>query len=381
MTKKNIATLTLPLTNNYGGLLQAYALQQVILSLGHSPKLINIELTNRTNLQKRINYFRQIIRRLVKNTAVFKPDYTSKSHKDYINRNTTKFIDELIEKTNSVKSTFSYDDIEAYNFESFVVGSDQVWRTAYSEYIANYFFEFLEKVPAVKKLSYAASFGVDSWQFTKEETVKCANLIKGFTAISVREDSAVELCKNHLEADAIRVLDPTFLVPTDTYIALVDNANLNKPNGKLFCYILDRSEANQAIEQKAAAFLHTKNFGVMPRKDLENLTPSNIDEFVFPPVEEWLNGFIHADYIITDSFHGTVFAILFNKNFISIGNTKRGLSRFTSILKLFNLEHRLILDAEKFKEEKLVEEINWDEVNKKLEVEKQKSLAFLKQNI
>ena len=119
----------------------------------------------------------------------------------------------------------------------------------------------------------------------------------------------------------------------------------------------------------------------MPRKDMKNLTQRNRDEFVFPPIEEWINGFVHADFIITDSFHGTVFAILFNKPFLSIGNAKRGLSRFSSLLDNFKLKERLILEPNKFEMQKLSDEIDWDYVNSRLALERERSLAFLIENV
>ena len=135
------------------------------------------------------------------------------------------------------------------------------------------------------------------------------------------------------------------------------------------------------MEEKAAKYLNTNHYTAMPRKDMQNLSAENINEFIFPPVEEWINGFMSADYIITDSFHGTLFSIIFNKKFISIGNKRRGLSRFTSILKQLGLENRLLLDVSDFSPELLNEDIDWDSVNIKLEVERKESIEFLKNNL
>ncbi|MFW8592251.1 polysaccharide pyruvyl transferase family protein [Glaciecola sp. 2405UD65-10] len=381
MIKKNIATLTLPLTNNYGGILQAFALQETLLQLGHETMLINIKSPTHSNLKKRLEHMKQRVRNIIKNTPVFEPDFTSESDKTYINRHVQQFIDKYIATTKEVSPYFKFDDLNQYKFESFVVGSDQVWRPDYSFYLANYFFEFLENVPAVKKLSYAASFGVENWKLTEDETSKCKQLIKSFDAVSVREVAAASLCEKHLATNATMVLDPTLLVPKETYCELVEKASLDKPKGNLFCYILDRSEENEAFEKDVAKSLNAQAFGVMPRKDLKNLAQHNVEEFVFPPIEEWLNGFIHADFVITDSFHGTVFAILFNKPFLSIGNTKRGLSRFSSLLDNFKLNERLILEPKKFEVQKLTDEINWEYVNNRLVQERERSLAFLSDNV
>ena len=135
------------------------------------------------------------------------------------------------------------------------------------------------------------------------------------------------------------------------------------------------------MEERAAKYLNTNHYTAMPRKDMRNLSSENINDFIFPPVEEWINGFMSADYIITDSFHGTLFSIIFNKKFISIGNKRRGLSRFTSILKQLDLEDRLLLSVEDFKPEILNKDIDWNLVNSKLSIAKENSLDFLNSNL
>src|SRR5690606_33723542 len=102
---------------------------------------------------------------------------------------------------------------------------------------------------------------------------------------------------------------------------------------------------------------------VMPTSDFDEVGKSNIYDCVFPPVEEWLNGFAECDYVVTDSFHGTVFALIFNKPFISIGNYSRGLTRFTSLLKLFELEDRLVNSSEEFDQALISKEIDFEKVN------------------
>ncbi len=381
MTKNIVATMTLPLDHNYGGILQAYALQQTILSLGFETLLIHNDVSHYPNWRKRKTLIKQHIRKLVNGKPIDKQDFTSVKQKKIIDTFTREFVEENIKKTDLVSTVFDYSDIEKYGFNNVVVGSDQVWRTSYTKSISSYFCDFLVSEQSINKISYAASFGVDDWTFSTAETSKCKNLLKTFKAVSVREDSGVDLCREKFEVEAKRVLDPTFLVPKEKYIELVNKKNLPTPDGKLFCYVLDRSEDKQQMERKAATFLNTKLFHVMPRKDMENLNSNNIEEFIFPPVEHWLQGFMHADYVITDSFHGTVFSILFKKNFIAIGNKRRGLSRFTSILKQFDLMDRLILEPEEFHEEKLVEEIDWDSVYAKLDLAKKDALAFLKANM
>ena len=381
MKKRKIAILTLPLHSNYGGLLQAFALQKALTSLGHESLLINNETSNYPNWRKRISFVKQKVFQLIKGGSVIRPDLTSKKDKKIIGAHSAKFVEQYINKTGLVPAIFNFEDVKSYNFEGYIVGSDQVWRPNYTPSIATYFYDFLKSNSSVKKISYAASFGVDQWQYSSKETENCAMLAKMFDAVSVREDSGIDLCANFLNVASVKVLDPTLLIPKSDYENLVEKAQLIKPTGKLFTYILDRSPANRNMEEKAASYLKTTHFTAMPRKDMLNLSSENIKEFIFPPVEEWINGFMSADYIITDSFHGTLFSIIFNKRFISIGNKKRGLSRFNSILTLLGLEHRLLLNVEEFNPELLIQDIDWTQVNEKLSVEKEYSLKFLQTNL
>lgn len=114
----------------------------------------------------------------------------------------------------------------------------------------------------------------------------------------------------------------------------------------------------------------------MPKRSFSEPGRKDINDCVFPPVEEWIRGFIDTEFVITDSFHGTVFSIIFNKPFISIANKSRGLTRFESLLKLFQLEDRLIFS---YKDLNLngFKEIDWKKVNAILKREREKSKLFL----
>ena len=105
-----------------------------------------------------------------------------------------------------------------------------------------------------------------------------------------------------------------------------------------------------------------------------------MEERIQPPVEEWLQGIADADFVITDSFHACAFSIIFKKQFLVIGNEKRGLSRFTSFLDMFDLKDRLIVDKTPNDNLKC-HEINYDEVYKELSTLRSVSFEFLKNNL
>jgi len=374
---KKIGILTLPLHSNYGGLLQAFALQKTLENMGHKVLLIDGKAVHKTRLRKILSLFRQYILKIIKGSPVVQPDWTTLKEKEIIGQHTSRFVREHIKTTDKLASVINFKAIEKYQFDAYVVGSDQVWRPQYTPSIANYFYDFLASVDNVKRIAYAASFGVDDWRFTPRQTEICARLAKKFDAVGVREDSGIVLCKEKLGIDSVKTLDPTLLLSKDVYEGLVHTDDISKPRGNMFAYVLDTSEGNNAIIKKASEVLGMTPFIIMPKKNMAELTKDNIDSYVFPPVTEWINGFMNAEFVVTDSFHGTLFSIIFNKPFISIGNKRRGLSRFTSILEMLGLKDRLVLSIEDLTDGLLTSQIDYVGVNKILDIKRKKSIEFL----
>ncbi len=234
----------------------------------------------------------------------------------------------------------------------------------------------------MKRIAYAASFGVDEWEFSEEETKTCRDLLQKFDAISVRENSAVLLCDKYLNrADAVHVLDPTMLLDKEDYIRLVEKENEPKSPGTLFCYILDEDEKKNEIIDTIARQISAVPFTQMPKCHIsyENLK-YRLEDCVYPTVTAWLRAFMDAEMVVTDSFHGCVFSIIFNKPFIVYGNKVRGMARFHSLLSIFGLENRLATNSEDAL--KIINDsIDWHQVNSKKEEWQEKSLNFLKNNL
>jgi exopolysaccharide biosynthesis predicted pyruvyltransferase EpsI len=186
--------------------------------------------------------------------------------------------------------------------------------------------------------------------------------------------------KNHFGVDAAHMLDPTMLLARNEYISLVEKEKIEKSSGNLFTYILDSTDDKNSIIEKISNKYNLKAFSVMQPKRFSDIDRNGIDECVFPPVEEWIRGFMDAEFVVTDSFHGTVFSIIFNKPFISIANESRGTTRFTSLLKLFQLEDKLVHSLSDFNLTGY-KEIDWKNVNNILEREKTSSIQYLKDHL
>ncbi len=373
--KRKIAILTQPLHDNYGGLLQAYALSKKLEELGHEPVIINRRSGHTNIFRKLISNLKQ---KLVGKKYVLKP-----FEKEIISKHTLDFRKKYFPNlTEEILSNAKMLELNRMGFDAFVVGSDQCWRPRYSPYITNYFLDFAEAQNNIKRIAYAASFGTDDWEFTPKETEICKRLIQQFDAVSVREDTGIKLCENFLNTNAVHVLDPTMLWPRDFYDEIVKKENAKKSSGNLKAYILDKSPKKMEIVRHIENKLGLKAFEIMPEKRLGNEKPINLLDYQFPSPMEWLRGYQDAKFVIADSFHGTVFAILYNLPFIAIGNKNRGMARFNSLLKMFNLEQRLLTDLTTEKvDEVLKNEIDWRKVNSILEDKRAFSTNFLKDNL
>ena len=180
--------------------------------------------------------------------------------------------------------------------------------------------------------------------------------------------------------DAVHVLDPTMLLSKDDYLKLIESEDRPCSADMLLTYVLDRAPEKNEIINKIGNALHLTPYENGPVKYFSNIVENNVPECVFPSVSGWLAGFRDAQFVVTDSFHGTVFSIIFNKPFVAILNSERGASRFISLLCILGLENRLISTVGEVSEEHL-RPIDYTEVNKILNEWKLKSINYLTTNL
>ena len=376
-----IGILTQPLHSNYGGLLQNYALQQTLVRAGHEVE--TIDWGGGSGLRAMLYRMKvRVLHTLLPNRFPPLRYMPNDKERAIIKRNTNHFINTYINHTEAMHSYEKFvKQASKGKYDAYVVGSDQCWRPCYNAFLSSMFLDFVQdkQVKQVKRIAYAASFGTDKWEFTPQQTAVCVPLAKKFDMVSVREDSGVKLCKEHLGVDAVHVLDPTMLLTKEEYIQLIEKEKEPKSNGTLFNYILDPDARKSAFIQKVAKAKGLKAFQVLPKYQTETRTKDDvknrIEDCVFPGVTTWLRAFMDAEMTVVDSFNGMVFSIIFNKPFWVIGNAHRGMSRFTSLLKVFHLENRL-LDASGLDDVDLSQSIDWESVNEILK-EKQKECKLL----
>lgn len=365
-----IGILTLPLHTNYGGILQAYALQTVLERMGHDVVVFDRPYQYKISfLKKIIAYPKRFICKYVfrKKGAIIRfEEYAT--HVNCVKRkNTQSFINKYVHRLELT----DFRKLNRKDFDAIVVGSDQIWRPKYYPTIENAFLSFAKNWN-IKRIAYAPSFGVDNWEYNDEQTKNCKALVKKFDAVSVREQSGVELCERYFDVDAEWVLDPTMLLNSENYIRLFKDNNTPQSDGTLLDYILDRDENKVAIINEIATQTGTKSFRLNSR--VEDYS-APLEERVQPAVETWLRGFYDAKFIVTDSFHACVFSILFKKPFVVMANRERGLSRIESLLGYFGLANRFVNNASEIAD---LPEIDYKAVYEKLEAMRTKSMDFLK---
>ena len=312
-----VGIITLSLENNYGGILQNFALQKVLKDMGHTP------MTCRWTGYTSLGFIKAALFSVLKGgrnfpTTPWTYNRARKGLEDFIKQN--------------IDYRFYRDPnkfLRWFKPEAIIVGSDQVWRPKYNSHLYSAYLDFVND-KSVKRIAYAASFGVGEWEYTKEQETICSELIGQFDAVSVREQSGVELCEEHLGVSAQCVLDPTMLLDREVYEDLC--ASIPKEDESILVYMVDYSEA---IKQQAEKLSQSTGLPIKIIEADKGVTEND-------SVAKWLAAFRDAKYIITDSFHGTVFSIIFEKNFVAIGNERRGYDRFVSLLGAFNLVDFLI---------------------------------------
>lgn len=371
-----IGVLTLQLHNNFGGILQAYALQKVLKDFGHNVVLIDkSRYVSLGPWYKKYPIYikRSICKYILGKNIIIKADIEQNRISNAIAKNTDIFIEKYIRKIR-IKD---FSNFKEEDFDIIIVGSDQVWRPKYFfSKIENAYLYFARKWK-IKRIAYAASFGTEEWEYTEKQTNNCATLLKKFNAVSVRESSAVQLCNDNFGVKAEHVLDPTMLLCKEDYIKLFKDYNAAQNDGNLFCYILDEGEEKKSIIDCVAKEKGLKPFYVNSRyEDLD----APLEERIQQPVEKWLRAFYDAKFVITDSFHACVFSIIFNKPFIVYGNRERGLARFKSLLSIFGLEERIVSTKEE-SIKAISEPIDWERVNHIHTQWKEKSISFLGDNL
>lgn len=365
-----IGILTLPLHTNYGGILQAYALQTVLERMGHEVKIIHLPFV-RPSASFKIKVKRFLKKMLGRFSGYINFEEKSNQWLPFVAKNINTFMDAQL----NLARYNDYSDISETDFDCICVGSDQIWRPRMLLYnISNAYLSFASNWN-IKRIAYSVSFGTDEWEYSEEETSICKSLVKKFNAVSVRELGGVNLCQYYLNINAMHTLDPTLLLDADDYKSLIKDHPCSNNSKILFSYVLDVTiEKAELIEN----FAKYKGMDVSKINVEMGNKKCELSKRILPSVEYWLKSFRDSDFIITDSFHACVFSILFKKPFAVMVNNVRGAARFSSLLSMFGLEDRIVSSLEDLKK---LNAIDYTLVYSKLEAQKQLSYNFLSKSL
>lgn len=373
-----IGILTQPLHTNYGGILQAYALQTVLERMGHDVEVIAPPQTPLLLAwwKRPLSMAKRLALRCLSGRKDIVIDVNACAKERYrrlipSQKYTRQFIDAHIH----LHMVERLQDIRPGDYEAIVVGSDQIWRKSYSmlwkgQTYADVFLAFTEGWP-IRRIAYAPSFGVDYIEAKGKEIEACRKAIARFDAVSVREESGVEICRQSLGVEAECVLDPTMLLRKKDYESLIPD-NGDAPRAPfLLSYILDETEGKDAL-RRAIAERKGIDINITNKADNQKKGEPARPQ---PPVEDWLRAFAMADYVITDSFHACVFSILFHKQFTVVGNDERGNTRIKSLLRMLGLQDRMVTaSADGYT---AMPDIDYAKVDAALEEKRKASYGFL----
>lgn len=342
-----VGIVTQPLCDNYGGILQNYALQQVLKRMGHEP--VTLDYMPSLSFGRYLLYAGKGILCLLSPSL----RHPIKPYSHYLKRppKIDSFIKDNISLTKTIPD-YTRKLLRKNGIDAIILGSDQVWRYSYnSHYIEDMYLAFAKGYDC-PKVAYAASFGVEKWDYPDVKAAEAKELIKQFNGVSVREKSAVRLCREHLGVDAEIVLDPTLLLSASDYLQFCSEP-LPGGNPYLAAYVLDMNEEKKAFIEETA-----KSKGLK----IKRMTASSKG----CPVEEWLTTIRNADFVITDSFHGSAFSIIFGKQFYPLLNKERGADRFLTLFEKLGIEDG---------------QIDYDAVFPRLDVLRQESIGFIAKHL
>ena len=334
--------------SNYGGALTQYALYSTLTQMGYSVLMIERALDTRIPPPRKVWMFEK---------SPY-PQYALSRY--FANTAEMKFLNKQC--------------------KVFVTGSDQMFNNnLYNLYGKTMVQNFVQNNHW--KIAYAASFGHDRIWGEESDRAEESYFMQKFDCFSVREDSAVALCKNLFGVDATWVLDPVFTCPVENYLKLISNCEQTPPEEPyLFAYILDPNKEKESILRGIAKKdnLQLRAVSDAARKKEKTQKQWGIETLFGVKVESWLSHIYHCDYFVTDSFHGMCFAIIFHKQFLVLVNKRRGETRFTSLLGLLGLKERLCYSEAELREKgQSLAPIDYAVIERRLNQERARSRKWL----
>lgn len=325
--------------DNYGAMMVAYSMERIVEKFGYNPTTLLFKWPNHTEI------FDSFKERYLHTTN----EYSQGDYRELV-------------KLNKV-------------YDTFITGSDQVWRNWWhNDNLYRWFIDFANGSKNI--LSYAASFGLDYFDNTGVSNEKIGKLLTSYSGISVREKSGIDICKKCFNADAKLVIDPTQLLESDDYEKIIEGDRAEPPcKERYLVYMIFPEDENDT--EKTYNFIDglskELNLKSVPIFDKER-TGGGMT------VGEWLSAIKNASFIVTESFHGAMFALIFKIPMLMLATGNSSRNRLPSFFEkigclreriLYNLDDKVAIKLAK-------EEIDWDEVYRRRKIFQDESLEFLR---
>lgn len=382
-----IGIVTYVKCDNYGAELQAFALQWKLNSLGYDAEVINLEKRN-IDMKRNPDVIKGAIKQRFKQEGIFafvsivrkfletKKRITDEDKYKAINENKHKLFERFFEnKVRHSEKYYSLDEISNatdLKYDVYIAGSDQIWNYIHTDRLDVYFLMFANKFKA-KKISYAASVSI--YDIPKKWRAAYKTYFENIDVLSVRELHGAELVSKYSNKKAEVVLDPTFLLTKEDWVREVAN-DCGVEGDYLLIYTLSGSPHIRKMAHGIARHLNLKVVNIKSGYSDEP-DDGTINVYEIGPAE-WVGLWSKAKYVVTDSFHGTAFSINFNIPFTTLVNPNSMMnSRVLSILKIMNLESRIVYDTLKGDLKPNDIALDFTETNRILKQWKEKSLNFL----
>ena len=363
---KKVGIITFHNAHNYGAMLQVFALQNFIEDTYNdiNVKVINYENKKIVSQYKLITSFRKNPIKYVK--------LLSRDIKSY-KINSKRYNNFNLFMNNELNLTDRYKNINMFNedFDICITGSDQVWNPDIVGKLSDeYTLNFGKK--EMKRVSYAASIGDISQVKAYKEDFK--NKISKIDAISVRETDAKEVLQELINKKIDVVLDPTLLLSREQWNKKIEN--LSPENEKyILAYVVKADEeylkiVNDLSKRTGLKVIHFEKDNIKYNSVVKSAYTKGPYEFV--------NLIKNAEYVVATSFHAAVFSVIFNKKFFIVPHKKTGF-RVINLMNTLGIEDRVFENYQQFKNIDIDFNTNWSEVNKKLIIEREKSIKFIEQ--
>lgn len=333
--------------SNYGSSLTYYALGTILENMGKQVLMVPIAKVNGTPWEPEIK---------------FTVDFLSK----YFH----------IGKNREFNKMYEFNQF----CDSFMLGSDQMWTPGTTDLVGYTFFLDFVDVDK-KKVAFATSFGHSDFVAKEEVRATANDYLKRFDAISVREESGVDICKKRFDINATQVIDPVFMCSSEQYDRLAENVSLDLPKKYLLCYILDPTPQKEAAAKAIAEHEGLEIVTVLGLKEHSWAKAQWHTGMVMPRItsEEFLYCLKNCSYLLTDSHHGTCFGIIYKKPYAAVVNTSRGATRFETVANALDLQNRLFYNASEICEtEKPYAPIDYAHVAERIDKENKRAFEWLR---